>query len=57
MIDPHVSVSGEIAIPTFALQNFDAEDRPASRWLSTEIFKKRGDDWKLLHSHWTIVKK
>lgn len=57
MIDPEVRVFGGIAILTFVLQNYDVEDHPTSRWMSTEIYRQMDGDWKLFHSHWTLVKK
>ena len=46
-----VSIFGEIAILTFT-DVFSAGNKTA-RWHATEIYLQRGNDWKLIHSHWT----
>jgi hypothetical protein len=52
---PMVRVSGDIAILTFTdLIIFD--DKIVGRWHATEIYQHKGNDWKLIHSHWTESK-
>jgi len=52
---PLVRVIGDIAILTFTdVLIFDKKN--TGRWHATEIYQRRGNDWKLIHSHWTESK-
>jgi hypothetical protein len=51
---PLVSVFGDIAVLTFT-DVFSFGDNKA-RWHATEIYQRRENDWKLIHSHWTESK-
>jgi hypothetical protein len=48
---PFVQLFGDIAILTFT-DVFDVKENTA-RWHATEIYQRRGNEWKLIHSHWT----
>jgi hypothetical protein len=48
---PLVSVFGDIAILTFT--DVFTVDTNTARWHATEIYQRRDNDWKLIHSHWT----
>ena len=54
--NPKIDMHGDIGILTYTLINQDKDGQETSRWKSTEIYEKRDDGWKLVHSHWTIVK-
>jgi hypothetical protein len=51
---PLVRVFGDIAILTFT-DVFTVGENTA-RWHATEIYQRRENDWKLIHSHWTESK-
>jgi hypothetical protein len=51
---PLVQIFGDIAILTFTDVFTIGEN--AARWHATEIYQRRGNDWKLIHSHWTESK-
>ena len=56
MIEPRVRFIGNVGVLTFTLNNYNQADDITSRWKSTEIYQKTGTDWKLIHSHWTLVR-
>jgi ketosteroid isomerase-like protein len=60
MIDPRIQHHGDIVVLTFNLVNFGKPaDRPETelaRWNSTEIYRRVGGTWKIIHSHWSFVK-
>jgi len=56
MRDPKVQLHGEVGILTYVLYNYSELDSITSRWRSTEVYLLMNDDWKLIHSHWTIFK-
>jgi Calcium/calmodulin dependent protein kinase II association domain len=52
---PLVRIYGDIALLTFTdILIFDKNN--TGRWHATEIYQRRGNDWKLIHSHWTESK-
>jgi hypothetical protein len=56
MRDPKVQLHGDVGILTYVLYNYSVQDSITSRWRSTEIYLLMNNDWKLIHSHWTIFK-
>ena len=55
LIDPKVQRSGDIAVLTFRLINYDAANKPTSRWNSTEVYCLRDGRWRIIHSHWSFT--
>ena len=59
MIDPKVQRVGDVAVLTFNLADHGASigDGPKSnaRWNSTEVYRRVGGRWKIVHSHWSYV--
>lgn len=53
IIDPHVQVIGDAAILT--LQYVSRGSEGAKRWNCTEVYRRSGDDWKIVHSHWSFA--
>jgi uncharacterized protein (TIGR02246 family) len=60
MINPRVQQSGDIAVLTFNLNDYGAQvgDAPktTARWTSTEVFQRINGSWKIIHSHWSLLK-
>ena len=54
LVKPLVRVFGDIAILTFT-DVFTVGENTA-RWHATEIYQRRENEWKLIHSHWTESK-
>lgn len=52
IIDPHVQQSGDIAVLTFRFDSHGSEG--LMRWNTTEIYQKRPEGWKLIHTHWAF---
>lgn len=50
IVDPKVTVCGEMALLTF---NFDSD---GGGWNTTEVYIRRGAEWRILHSHWSVTK-
>jgi hypothetical protein len=49
-----VQVFGDIAILTFT--DVFTIDANTAHWHATEIYQRRENEWKLIHSHWTESK-
>ena len=60
MLNPRVTVDGNMALLTYNLVNFvrDANglEVVGSRWNSTTVFLRRDDSWKSIHSHWSFTR-
>lgn len=56
MIEPQVRYIGNVGLLTYALSNFNKAGEITSRWKSTEIYQNFGNEWKLIHSHWTLIR-
>jgi RNA polymerase sigma factor (sigma-70 family) len=60
MIAPKVQREGNLAVLTFNLVDSGARvagvDQGTQRWNSTEVYRRIGGAWKIVHSHWSYVK-
>ena len=54
LIDPRVQVIGDAAVLTF---NPVAEDtnEATSRWNCTEVYRREGDTWRIIQTHWSFT--
>jgi ketosteroid isomerase-like protein len=59
MISPKVQRHGDMALLTFNLVNYgklpDGPERVLSRWNSTEVYRRIGGTWRIIHSHWSLI--
>lgn len=37
------------------LRDSEGRESVGSRWNSTTVFRRRGDTWKSIHSHWSFT--
>ncbi len=60
MIDPRVEVEGDLAVLTFNLVNYgkpsgSTEETVLARWNATQVYRRRGGVWRILHTHWSFT--
>jgi ketosteroid isomerase-like protein len=54
MVNPRVIVSGDMAVLTF---NFAGVSQGrTTRWNTTEVYRRRDGQWKIVHTHWSLTK-
>jgi ketosteroid isomerase-like protein len=53
ILDPHVQLIGNAAILTIHYLSHGSEG--VKRWNCTEVYRRSGDDWKIVHSHWSFA--
>lgn len=60
MIDPKVQLHGDAALLTFNLISYvtqpDGQERAVARWNSSELYARIGQEWRIVHSHWSYIK-
>ena len=60
MINPVVSVDGNVAVLTFNMVNYgkpsgSAEETILARWNATQVYKARDRAWRIIHTHWSFT--
>ena len=59
MINPQVQRDGDVAVLTFNLVDTgkppDRQDTVTLKWNSTEVYRRIGGSWKIIHSHWSYT--
>lgn len=59
MLNPLVVADGNMALLTYNLVNYaynpEGVESVGSRWNSTTVYKRYGDTWKAVHSHWSFT--
>ena len=53
IIAPRVQVVGDAAILTMRYVSQGSEG--AMRWNCTEVYQRFGEDWRIVHSHWSFT--
>ena len=53
MIDPKVQFCGEAAVLTF--NHVSSSDDCAVRWNCTEVFRRCGEGWAIIQTHWSYT--
>ena len=60
MIAPRVDVDGDVALLTFNLVNYgkprgSAQETVLARWNATQVYRRLGGKWRILHTHWSFT--
>jgi ketosteroid isomerase-like protein len=53
MVAPRVQLCGDIAVLTFNFVSHGAEGD--MRWNTTEVYRRRADEWRIVHTHWSLT--
>lgn len=51
MLEPKVQVAGDVAVLTYVLLRRNGT--ATNRWNATEVYRRRAEGWRLIHSHWS----
>jgi len=59
ILNPAVVSSGDLALLTYNLVNFQRDatgaESAGSRWNCTEVYRRDGLQWQIVHSHWSFT--
>lgn len=60
LIDPKVQVEGNMAVLTFNLKSYvqgpDGSEAERGHWHATEVYRRMGEEWKLVSTHWSFTR-
>ncbi len=60
MNNPQVVTDGNIAVLSYNLVNYvhasDGSERVGTKWNSTQVYRRTGDQWRVVHVHWSFTK-
>jgi hypothetical protein len=54
IFEPKVQAAGSVAILTYQLVRHMGG--ATTRWNGTQVYQKKGDAWRVIHSHWSAAK-
>lgn len=52
-LHPKIQVTGDVAVLTFNFQSRGSEG--AMLWNTTEVYRRLGADWRIIHTHWSFT--
>lgn len=60
MLNPRITLEGNMALLTYNLVNYiphaDGGESVGARWNSTTVYRRAGETWKAIHSHWSFTR-
>lgn len=56
MVAPRVQVLGDVAVLTFRYVTTTQRSRRVTRWNTTEVYRRTKAGWRIVHTHWSLVK-
>jgi ketosteroid isomerase-like protein len=60
MVNPCVLAGPDLAVLSYNLVNYfpgpDGSEMEGTRWNSTQVYRRAGDQWRVIHVHWSFTK-
>ncbi|MFQ5791491.1 MAG: hypothetical protein ACE5JI_13545 [Acidobacteriota bacterium] len=44
-----------MAVFTYGLNEYASDGTVSVRWNATEVYRRIGDEWRIVHAHWSPV--
>jgi hypothetical protein len=57
ILNPKLQLHGDIGIFTYNLNEYGTDGAVTTRWNSTEVYRRFGEQWQAVHAHWSQVSK
>ncbi len=55
-LNPQVQVAGDVAVLTFNYVTTGERSGRVTRWNATEVYRRTGGSWRIIHTHWSYTK-
>ena len=60
MVNPRVVAGPDLAVLSYNLVNYfpapEGSEIVGTRWNSTQVYRRTGDQWRVVHVHWSFTK-
>jgi ketosteroid isomerase-like protein len=56
IVHPKIQVYGDTSILSYFYHPFTLEGEPGTKWRTSCVYVRLGNEWKLAHAHWTMLK-
>ena len=60
LVNPRVVAGPDLAVLSYNLVNYfpapDGSETVGTRWNSTQVYRRTGDQWRVVHVHWSFTK-
>jgi ketosteroid isomerase-like protein len=60
ILNPQVITDGTLAVLTYNLANYvtseDGSETTGTPWNSTQVYRRTGDEWRVVHVHWSFTR-
>ena len=60
ILNPRVVTDGDLAVLSYNLVNYihaaDGSETVGTPWNSTQVYRRTGDQWRVVHVHWSFTK-
>jgi ketosteroid isomerase-like protein len=53
MLNPLLQLHDNIGILTYNVYEYAHGDSATTRWNATEVYRRIGNDWRIIHGHWS----
>lgn len=51
---PKLQLHGDVGVFTYTLDDYPSDGSRGGRWNATEVYRRDGDDWRIIHAHWSL---
>jgi hypothetical protein len=53
MSNANLQLHGDVGVLTYNLDEYARDTAPSARWNATEVYRRDGDEWRIIHAHWS----
>ncbi len=55
VLNPKIQLHGDIGVFTYNLNEYASDGAVSVRWNSTEVYRRIGEEWRIIHAHWSTI--
>lgn len=53
VLNPKTQLDGDVRVLTYGLNEYADDGSVRARWNATEVYRHVGDEWRIVHAHWS----